>query len=416
MSARTALEQSGEENTMRILSVHNRYQIRGGEDESREAEERLLREKGHQVDVYEQNNEKIAELSKVQVAARTIWSQDTYRSVREILQRDRYDLIHVQNFFPLISPSVYYAASSVGVPVVQTLRNYRLLCPNAQFFRDGKVCEDCMGKGIPWPGVVRGCYRGNRAGSAAVAAMIVTHRGLGTWTKMVDCYIAISQFAKAKLLEGGLPEPKMVVKPNFVSPDPGVGTGSGGYALFVGRLSHEKGLGTLLDAWKRLKVSVPLKIVGEGPLADEVRQLSRDLPQVEWLGRQPLPQVYRLMGEAMFLVFPSEWYETFGRVAVEAFAKGTPVIAANIGAISELVDSGRTGLLFQPGDSADLARQVEWMLANAEEGAKMRAAARREFEAKYTEEENYRQLIGIYRTVLASRQHRDCRAIEVISN
>ena len=233
---------------------------------------------------------------------------------------------------------------------------------------------------------------------------------------MVDCYIAISQFAKAKLLEGGLPEPKMVVKPNFVAPDPGVGTGSGGYALFVGRLSHEKGLGTLLDAWKRLKVSVPLKIVGEGPLADEVRQLSRDLPQVEWLGRQPLPQVYRLMGEAMFLVFPSEWYETFGRVAVEAFAKGTPVIAANIGAISELVDSGRTGLLFQPGDSADLARQVEWMLANVEEGAKMRAAARREFEAKYTEEENYRQLIGIYRTVLASRQNRGCRALEVISN
>ncbi|MBE9041120.1 glycosyltransferase [Oscillatoriales cyanobacterium LEGE 11467] len=401
---------------MRILSVHNRYQIRGGEDESREAEERLLRDRGHHVDVYEQNNEKISELGKVQVALRTIWSHQTYRSVRKILQNDRYDLIHVQNFFPLISPSVYYAAASVGVPVVQTLRNYRLLCPNAQFFREGKICEDCMGKTIPLPGIVRGCYRGNRAGSAAVAAMIATHRGLGTWTKMVDCYIAISQFAKAKLLEGGLPEGKMVVKPNFVAPDPGIGTGSGGYALFVGRLSHEKGLGTLLDAWKRLSAPIPLKIVGEGPKADEVRQLSQAIPQVEWLGRQPLAEVYRLMGEARFLVFPSEWYETFGRVAVEAFAKGTPAIAANIGAISELVDPGRTGLLFQPGDAADLARQVEWILDRPEEGAKMRAAARAEFEAKYTEEENYHQLIRIYQQVLASRQNREHRAIEVISN
>ncbi|MDY6937528.1 MAG: glycosyltransferase family 4 protein [Cyanobacteriota bacterium] len=406
---------------MRILSVHNRYQIRGGEDESREAEERLLRSMGHHVDVYEQNNEQIRELGKVRVAIKTVWSQDTYRSVRNILQQDRYDLIHVQNFFPLISPSVYYAAASVGVPVVQTLRNYRLLCPNAQFFREGKVCEDCLGKAIPWPGVARGCYRGNRAGSAAVAAMIATHRGLGTWTKMVDRYIAISQFAQAKLLEGGLPKDKMVVKPNFVSPDPGVGTGSGGYALFVGRLSHEKGLGTLLDAWKRLSISVPLKIVGEGPLADEVRQLSQDLPQVEWLGRRPLPEVYRLMGEAMFLVFPSEWYETFGRVAVEAFAKGTPAIAANIGAISELVDPGRTGLLFQPGDPTDLAQQVEWILAHPQERANMRLAARSEFEAKYTEEENYRQLIGIYQQVLASRQtreqdNREHRAIEIITN
>ncbi|MDY6802777.1 MAG: glycosyltransferase family 4 protein [Cyanobacteriota bacterium] len=388
---------------MRILSIHNRYQIRGGEDESREAEQRLLTEKGHQVDVYEDTNDRVPELGKVRVAMRTVWSQESYKIVRQKLKQNSYDLIHVQNFFPLISPSVYYAAKAEGVPVVQSLRNYRLMCANSYFFRQGRVCEDCMGKFLPWPGVVHSCYRDNRAGTVAVAAMQTVHRILPTWSKMVGVYITLTQFARQKFIQAGLPPEKILVKPNFVSTNPEVGKGSGGYAFFVGRLSPEKGLDTLLEAWEYLGGQIPLKIVGDGPLASKVQEAASRLPNIEWLGRRPLQEVYDLVGEAKFLIFPSQWYETFGRVAVEAFAKGTPVIAANIGAIAELVDSGRTGLLFRPGDREDLIGQVEWANTHPEELTQMRRNARAEFEAKYTAEENYRQLRGIYQDLLNNK-------------
>ncbi len=381
---------------MRILSVHSSYQIRGGEDECREAEERLLREMGHLVEVYEENNERIAALGKMQMAFRTVWSVEAYKTLKSRLMEQTHDVVHVQNFFPLISPSVYYAAKSEGVPVVQTLHNYRLLCPNGLFFRDGHVCEDCLGKFVPWPGVLHGCYRANRPATGAVATMLTLHRTLRTWTKMVDVYIALTEFARNKFIEGGFPAEKIVVKPNFVHPDLGIGSGRGGYALFVGRLSVEKGLDTLLAAWERLGGQVPLKIVGDGPLASQVVDTIKKLDYVEWLGRRPLEEVHALMGEAMVLIFPSKWYETFGRVAVEAFAKGTPAIAANIGAIAELIAHGRTGLLFCPGDSEDLAAKVEWALAHPGELAQMRREARAEFEAKYTAKENYRRLMEIY--------------------
>ncbi|MCG6136145.1 MAG: glycosyltransferase family 4 protein [Nostoc sp. LLA-1] len=388
---------------MRILSIHNNYQIRGGEDESRESEERLLREMGHEVDVYQEHNERVAAIGSVPMALRTIWSIESYNIVKEKLRKSAHDLVHIQNFFPLISPSVYYAAKSEGLPVVQTLRNYRLLCPNGLFFRDGQVCEDCMGKFVPYPGVLHSCYRENRPATAVVATMLTAHRAMRTWLEMVDVYICLTEFARQKFITGGLPAEKIVVKPNFVHPDPGIGEGSGGYALFVGRLSVEKGLDTLLAAWQLLDKKVPLKIIGDGPLASQVMKSAKKLPQVEWLGRRPMSEVHKLMGEAMFVIFPSKWYETFGRVAVEAFAKGTPVIAANIGAIAELVDSGRTGLHFAPGDPNDLAAKVQWAIANPTLIAQMRREARAEFEAKYTAQQNYSRIMAIYELVF-SRQ------------
>ncbi|MGB3637292.1 MAG: glycosyltransferase family 4 protein [Rivularia sp. (in: cyanobacteria)] len=387
---------------MRILAIHNRYQIRGGEDECYEAEVSLLREMGHQVEVYEANNDRVAKLGKLRLAADTVWSKEAYQDVEHRLQKQRPDVVHVQNFFPLISPSVYYAAKSQGVPVVQTLHNYRLLCPNALFFRDGKVCEDCLGQIIPYPGVMHGCYRENKVASAGVATMLSVHRAMNTWTKMVDSYITLTEFARQKFIAGGIPAEKIAVKPNFVRPEPQAGTGNGGYALFVGRLSVEKGLDTLLAAWEHLDNPIPLKIVGDGPLADQVVAATKRLPLVEWLGRKPMTQVHDLMGEAKFLIFPSKWYETFGRVAVEAFAKGTPVIAANIGAIAELVDSGRTGLHFRPGDASDLAAKVKWLLANPAKLTQMRENARIEFEDKYTAEKNYQKLRSIYQKVSIS--------------
>lgn len=381
---------------MRILSAHSIYKIPGGEDESRRAEESLLKRMGHDVNRYEQSNHRIETLHPLNAATRTIWSIETYQTVMRTLTEQAYDLVHVQNFFPMISPSIYYAARARKVPVVQTLRNYRLLCPNALFLREGRVCEDCMGKPIPLPGLIHACYRDNYLASGVVTAMLTVHRALRTWSRMVNVYITSTEFARQKFIEGGLPADKIVVKPNFVHPDPGKANIKEEFAVFVGRLSVEKGVDTLVSAWEQLGKSIPLKIIGEGPLEDMVIAASKQTPEIEWLGWKPLPDVYDLMGRAKFLIFPSKWYETFGRVAVEAFAKGTPVIASNLGAIAEVVEHERTGLHFRAGDSEDLARQVEWALVHPTEIAKMGQEARIQFEEKYSPQRNYHKLMEIY--------------------
>ena len=388
---------------MRILSIHNRYLIRGGEDKSRELEEKLLQEQGNQVDIYEENNNRVAEIGKVRVAIRTVWSTESYQIVRQKLTENSYNIVHVQNFFPLISPSVYYAANKQGVPIIQTLRNYRLLCANSYFFRDQKVCEDCLGKIIPWPGVVHGCYRDSKLGSLVVVTMQTLHRAISTWKKMVNLYITLTDFTRQKFIQAGLPADKIVVKPNFVYPDPGMGEGNGNYAIFIGRLSPEKGLDTLLAAWQLLGGKIPLKIIGDGPLSNQVREAVTKLPYVKWLGRLPIQEVYTLIGEAKFLIFPSQWYETFGRVAIEAFAKGTPVIASNLGNMSSMIESGRTGFHFSPGDPNDLVALVEYALTHPEKLRKMRFEARSEFEAKYTAQQNYHKLMDIYKLAIASK-------------
>lgn len=395
---------------MQILSVHNNYQIRGGEEESRESEERLLQEMGHTVETYEDDNSRLGTLSPLRKATKTTWSTEAYTAVRQQLARSPADIMHVQNFFPLISPSIYYAARAEGVPVVQSLRNYRLLCPNALFFRHGQVCEACLGQSIPYPGVLYGCYRGSRIASGAAATMLAIHRALQTWTEKVDRYIALTHFAREKFIQGGIPPNKIAVKPNFVHPDPGVGTGQGGYLIYVGRLSVEKGLDVLLSAWEQFDLKIPLKIVGDGPLATQVVAATKRLPQVEWLGRRPVTEVHALLGQASVAIVPSKWYETFGRVAVEAFAKGTPVIAANHGAIAELIDTGRTGLQFTPNDSEDLAAQIDWILAHPSELAAMRREARAEFLLKYTAASNYRTIMEIYESARSCANSRKRRS------
>jgi glycosyltransferase involved in cell wall biosynthesis len=389
---------------MKILAVHNRYQRPGGEDRVFVDETALLEARDHRVLRYEVHNDRVERVNRLTLAKDTVWNSSAYRELRALIRRERPDVVHFHNTLPLVSPAGYYAARAEGVPVIQTLHNYRLLCPVALFFRDGRVCEDCMGKAVPWPGVVHECYRGSRAASGVIAAMLTVHRVLRTWTEMVDVYVALTEFARSKFIEGGLPATKIVVKPNFVAPDPGRGQGGGGYALFVGRLAPEKGTGTMLAAWERLGTRIPLKIVGDGPLRDRVVGAAARRSNVEWLGHRPVEEVHALMGKADMLVFPSEWYETFGRVAVEAFAVGTPVIAANIGAVAELVEHGRTGLEFRPGDPEDLVTQVEWALSHPAELRRMRDEVRAEFEAKYTAERNYRALMEIYEAALERKK------------
>lgn len=392
---------------MRVLVVHNAYTYRGGEDSVRELEERLLVSHGHQVDTFLDSNDRIADLGSVGTAARTIWSSGAYRGLRQRLRDTRPDVVHVHNTFPLISPAAYYAARHEGVPVVQTLHNYRLLCLNSFLYRDGHVCEDCVGRTTPWPGVLHACYRDSRPGSLVVATMLVVHRALGTWRRMVDAYIVLTEFERRKMLEAGLPTDRIHVKPNFVDPDPGVGPHAADSVLFVGRLSPEKGIVTLLAAWRQLPRPVPLRIIGTGPLAPMVEAAAAELPNVEWLGPQPASEVARLMGDALAVIFPSEWYETFGRVAIEAQAVGTPVIAANIGAIAELVGEGRTGIYFAPGDAADLAARVDWAWTHRADLAEMGRRARQEYEAKYTAEKNYAMLMAIYRRAIARGRPND---------
>jgi glycosyltransferase involved in cell wall biosynthesis len=230
--------------------------------------------------------------------------------------------------------------------------------------------------------------------------MLTLHRALRTWTEMVDVYVTLSGFARRKFVEGGLPAGKIVTKPNFVYPDPGPGDGRGGYALFVGRLSPEKGVGTLLKAWERLGTRIPLKIVGDGPLKDRVIETAEGGPRVEWLGYRPRAEVHALLRDAGLVVLPS-LTEGAPLIVLEALAAGTPVVAADIGAIAEIVEHGRTGLLFRPGDGEDLAAQVEELFSRPEEGrARMRREARCEFEARYTAGRNYEMLMEIYESVL----------------
>ncbi|PYX03867.1 MAG: glycosyl transferase family 1, partial [Acidobacteria bacterium] len=250
---------------MKVLVAHNSYQHAGGEDAVFDNEARLLRQSGHEVREYLDDNHRIAEFSSTRLGIETLWSRSSYKKLSAVLAEFRPNVVHFHNTFPLISPSVYYAARNHSVPVVQTLHNYRLFCPAAAFFRDGKVCEDCLDKSR-WQAVRHACYRQSRSASSAVAAMLSFHHWYGTWKNLVNCYIALSEFSRAKFIEAGLPPEKIVVKPNFVLPDPGVGPGSREYAVFLGRLSEEKGLRTLVQAWAHVNRNCPLRVIGEGPL------------------------------------------------------------------------------------------------------------------------------------------------------
>jgi len=389
---------------MRILSVHNSYLLAGGEDRSWELQNRLLTQHGHSVKIYHEHNRRIKEIGVINAAARTLWSRESYRKIRDILLVANVDIVHCENTFPLISPAIYYAAQSLNVPIVQSLRNYRLSCLNAYFYREDSICEDCLGRPFALPGVIHRCYKGSTLASATVATMLAMHWKLKTYQQKVNKFIALTEFAKQKYVEIGIPEDKIAIKPNFVYPDPGIGKGDGGFALFVGRLSEEKGLHTLIAAWKRLGHKLKLKIVGDGPLRSLVENAQKESGSIEYMGSQPAEIVYKIMGEAHVLMFPSRWYEGMPRVILEAYAKGTPVIASNVGAMTSLVAHGYTGLHFKISDEQDLVRQVNISMSDEKKWEKMRRHARRKFEQAFEAESNYQALMRIYSDVLDHAQ------------
>lgn len=389
----------------KVLLVHNHYLERGGEDQSFEAEKALLLQHGHEICTYIRTNHEIVSYDwrrKLSLPVRTVYASDSVRDLRALIAAERPAVAHFNNTFPLISPAAYDICREKKIPVIQNIRNYRLVCPNALFFRDHHICEDCLGRAFAWPGIVHACYRDSRLQSSVVAFMLAFHRLRKTWHEKVDVYVALTDFSRRKLIDGGLPAERIVVKPNFVH-DRGVSDKIGDYALFIGRIVEGKGVLTLLNAWRQCG-AVPLKIVGDGPLLDSIRsQVSEQgLKTVEVCGSIPPAQVFELLKEARFLVFPALWYEAFPRVLIEAFSCGRPVIASNIGAATEIVSPGRTGLLFSAGDAADLAGKVTSLWHDVGACRAIGQEARREYESNYTPERNYRMLLEIYHRAMGS--------------
>ena len=387
---------------MRVLLAHNSYQQSGGEDAVVANERALLADAGCDVDLLHIHNDEISSFwHKLSTTINLTRSARGKMLMARAIEGFRPDVVHVHNFFPLLTAAIYDACRDAGVPVVQTLHNFRLTCAGAILFRDGKPCEDCI-HGSPYQGALHGCYRGSRAGSLAVARMIDVHRRRNTWNTRVDRFIALTRFAKGRYVAAGLEPARIAVKPNFV-PDPGrMPPGPQpprAGALFVARLSPEKGLGTLLKAWQGL--AVPLTIIGDGPLKDFAAAGSGG--SITYLGRQSALEVRAAMRKAAFLVMPSESYETFGMVSVEAFANGLPVIASRLGAMAEIVEDGRTGLLFTPGDAADLAAKVTAAAAQPDLLRTLGQEARTCYEARYTPAVNLRALMAIYDGVLQER-------------
>ena len=391
------MKDTGAAGPLRVLVAHNAYQQRGGEDAVVEAEVALLRAHGHAVHEYRRSNDDADRLSKPALAAQTVWSTRTVADMARLFESFRPDVLHVHNTCPLISPSVYWAADRASVPVVQTLHNFRLICPQAMLLRNGKVCEDCVGK-LPWRGVARRCYRGSVAQSGVLAGMLTLHRAAGTWRDKVARYVALNGFCRDKFIQGGLPAAKLVVKPNFIDL-PAFEAGPRAGFLFVGRLSEEKGIKVLAEALERAG-KIMTRIVGAGP---EQRRID-GLAGAQWLGAIGAEAVYRHMRSSQALIMPSIWYENFPRTLVEAFACGLPVIASRIGALPQLVAEGTTGLLFEPGNAADLASKLAWAHAHPERMAEMGVNARTEYEAKLTGAANYKILIDVYTQAESERR------------
>jgi glycosyltransferase involved in cell wall biosynthesis len=391
---------------MKILLAHNTYQQPGGEDVVFESEKRLLERAGHDVVSYVRSNQELGNaggLHRIAMVPRMVWSADSRRDFAAVLDEKRPDIVHIHNTFMVISPSIYSACRERRIPVVQTLHNFRLLCPASNFYRDGKVCEDCVDHGL-LRSVRHGCYRSSRGATAGVALMIAVHRKLHTWRESVTRFIALTEFAKQKFVAAGFPSSSLVVKPNFVDPDPCERVSASDYAVYLGRLAQEKGLGVLLDAWKQVRGQYPLQIVGDGPerAALEAKVRTLQLSGVTFRGRLSREDAMASVKNARFVVVPSTWYETFGMCIAEAFACGTPVLCSRLGAMQEIVTDHGDGLHFTAGDAQDLASKVEWAWSHPEKLAKMGRAGRRKYEADYTAEKNYSLLMGIYDQTMAA--------------
>lgn len=394
----------------KVLFIHNYYQLRGGEDQVVERELEMLKSRGIHAESYCVHNDTITHniVNKAKVALNATWSIAEYKKVRKKIMDMRPDVVHVHNFFPIVSPSVYYACERLGVPVVQTLHNYRLICPAATFMREGKVCEKCLDGSII-NSVRYGCYRGSAFNTIPLAAMIKVNNLLGTWSNKITKYIALTDFSKNKFIESGIPNNKICVKPNFIKSPPSISRVSphGDYILYVGRISLEKGIDYLLEAWIKMqqKKNFKILIIGDGPDKERLQGIYKS-EDIMFLGKMPSQQVLEYMSSAKFLVVPSIWYEGFPLTIVESYSVGTPVLCSKIGSLEEVVIPEQTGLHFNPGDIHDITKTISKALDIDQISYEvMRSNTLLNFERKYTEEINYKHLMEIYNQVIEENSY-----------
>ncbi len=385
-----------------VLQLHNRQLATGGADVVLEREAALLESHGHRVRQFFVETKQLAAMPKLQMAAAAVWNRGAVREIRQIIAAQQPDVVHVHTPYPLLSP----AAFRLPVPVVHTCHSFRNSCLNGLLYRQGSLCRQCVGRSLKWPGVVGRCYKGSLAGSAVLAGSLALHRALGTFRRFVDTYITLSEFTREILIADGFPAERVVVKPNFVPSSGEPGEGNGGYALYVGRFTEEKGIDTLLRAWEGRSCQLPLKLVGDGPLRERVAAAAQRLPNIELLGWQPQEAVAQLMRDAVCLVFPSQWYEAGPLTLMEAFASGTPVVASDVGNFSEGIVHGQTGFLFRCGDPLDLQEKIVQFQADRPAQQAMRHAAFAEYQRRYSPEVNYQMLMEIYRRAISRRSAR----------
>lgn len=395
---------------MRVLMLHNRYRLPGGEDGVVRAEAQMLRDHGVEVELIVLDNDAPLKRSEtIRAGLASAWSESSREHVEKMCRSWNPDVAHVHNFWLRLSPSVHAACHAAGVPTVQSLHNFRLLCVNSLFLRDGKVCEDCLGK-VPWRGIAHRCYKESAVYSGAVARMIVENRRRRTWQEMVDAFIVMSEFTRSKFVQGGLPADRILVKPNFVK-DPGRASSppsASNTVIYVGRLSPEKGLTNLIAAWAKASLDPPhrLLIVGDGPHRGALQRQAQSLglrePEVTFTGWKDPAEVHDLLVSARALVLPTIWYEGGGCPVsvVEAMAAGRPVLISDIGGMREIVNHARNGLCIPAGDVDTLASALRRLLFNPAEADAMGAAARVDYDAKYGVEQNFHRLMRIYEFAL----------------
>lgn len=363
---------------MNILQIHTRYQQSGGEDTVVAAEAELLRGAGHTVTLFEAHNDD-GRTAGVQLGG-AVWNPRTARRLVSHITTQRPDVAHIHNTWFAMSPSVLRVLGRAGVPTVMTLHNYRLTCANALLLRDGSPCETCV-EGSPLQAIRFGCYR-SRPQTAVAAFNVALHRRIGTWGRHIDVFLALTEFMKDIMVRSGLPEEKIAVKPNFTS-DPGprnLAAAASDVVIFVGRLSPEKGIDRLVDAWHSASPSgLSLKIIGDGPLRSELERQAT--ASIDFVGAVDSSDVSRHLLTARAMAFPSIWYEGFGLTIIEAFAAGLPVLANNLGAMSSLVKPlGQQWLLDNSERWVDALRE----LTDSRKIASGAIIARKTFERNYT--------------------------------
>lgn len=381
----------------RILFVHNQYQVRGGEDVALEADVSLLKEKGHEVRVFLLHNDSIkGKFGAVLAAFRSIFSFRSYSAIRNEIKSFRPDVIHVHNFFPLISPSVFWAAKRGRVPIVMSVHNYRLICVNGLLLRDGKICEACVGK-VPWRGAVFACYRNSRMASLSLAIMLTIHRILGTWSKKIDLYLCFTKFNQNKLVKLGVPLNKTrLIRGYFDSPETKkVDPSQRKFALYLGRLSEEKGILSLLDHW--VAFPYPLKIVGKGPQLEQVRKKIRNYPHITLDPEASRDQALNYLSEARVLIVPSRCYEGgIPMVLKEATSKSLPMIVSRLGGLPEVIVDGQNGFTFDVGVSDQLRSYLDTIFRSDSAWSELSKQSFETYWKMFSRESYYEELQDIY--------------------